>query len=411
MDRVLDGSGERRRAVSQWFLMNGFVTASWVAHVPRQSAALDAPPGALGLALLCMALGSVVGMALAPRAIGRFGPGRTAWAAGLVYAFLLPLPLLAGSVPALGLALLCFGAAHGLMDVTMNAAAAASEKALGRPVMAGFHGWFSVGMVAGVGGGVAALAAGGGPLAHAAVTIALALALLLTGRPARGFAPSPAAPGPNRPTGADRRVLALTGLAFACLFLEGAMADWAGLLAVAFGAGPAVAPLAYGAFTAAWAGGRFLGDRLTARAGDVAVVRAGGVLAAAGIGLGLWGGTPGWVAAGCGVVGLGLANVVPVLFRAAAGDTSGRGLALVTGVGYFGFLVGPPLVGFTAEAVGLPRAMLLVVAGGAVLAAGAVALRPRSLGASGQVPDLGHPRTNLQSIEETDRERPERISV
>ncbi|WP_149112517.1 MFS transporter [Limnoglobus roseus] len=399
---------ESRRAVSQWFLMNGFVTASWVAHVPRQSAELGASPGALGLALLCMALGSVVGMAVAPRAIGRFGSGRVAWTAGGVYALLLPLPLLAGSVPALGLALLCFGAVHGLMDVTMNAAAAAGEKALGRPVMAGFHGWFSIGMVVGVGGGVAALAAGLSPLGHAAVAIGLAAALLLSGRPVRGFVPPLVESRTARKTGIDRRVVALAGLAFACLFLEGAMADWAGLLAVTFGAGPAVAPLAYGSFTAAWAGGRFLGDRLTTVAGDVAVVRAGGLLAAAGIAIALLGGTPGWVAAGCGVIGLGLANAVPVLFRAAAmGDTSGRGLALVTGVGYFGFLVGPPLVGFTAEAVGLPRAMLLVVAGGLVLAAGAFTLRPRRIGreVEGTPPDLNEARTSSPYEEVGNHER------
>src|SRR4051812_45503930 len=101
---------ESRRAVSGWFLVNGFITASWVAHVPRLSADLGASPGALGLALLCMALGSIAGgMAAAPWAIGRFGAGRAAWGAGFGYALFLLLPLSAGSVPALGLAPLAFG--------------------------------------------------------------------------------------------------------------------------------------------------------------------------------------------------------------------------------------------------------------------------------------------------------------
>jgi MFS family permease len=112
--------------------------------------------------------------------------------------------------------------------------------------------------------------------------------------------------------------------------------------------------------------------------GDVAMARVGGVFAGAGVALALFIGTPTGVVAGCALVGLGLANTVPVLFRAAAAsDPSGQGagLALVTGVGYFGFLVGPPLVGFTAEAVGLPRAMLLVIGGGLALAAVAGVLR------------------------------------
>jgi HAD superfamily hydrolase (TIGR01509 family) len=371
-----------RSAVSRWFLINGFVTASWVAHVPRQTVALEASPGSLGLALLCMALGSVLGMVAAPWVIGRCGAARGAWLAGAAFALLVPFPLLAGSVPALALALLVFGVAHGLMDVTMNVAAAACERSLGRPAMSSFHGWFSVGMVAGVAGGVGALAVGFRPAGHAATVIGLAAAFLLASRPQQGWAFRPADATPAPLSSLGLRAVVLAGLAFVCLFLEGAMADWAGLLAAAFGASPVAAPLAYVAFTAAWAGGRFVGDRLTAAVGDAAVVLAGGLFAAIGVGLGLWVARPTAVAAGCAIVGLGLANAVPILFRAAAGaDPSGRGagLVLVTGVGYAGFLIGPPLVGFTAEAIGLPRAMLLVVAGGLLLASGAVALRRRGL--------------------------------
>ncbi len=373
-------SAESRRAVSQWFLLNGFVTASWVAHVPGRAAELDASPGALGLALLCMALGSIVGMSAAPRAASRFGAGRAAWAAGIAYALLLPLPLTAWSVTGLGCALLAFGVVHGLMDVTMNTAAAACEISLGKPVMASFHGWFSIGMVIGVLGGAGAIAAGLPPLGHAAITIGLAALLVLTGLPDRADQRARSVDRLERAARLERRVYLLAGLSFVCLFLEGAMADWSGLLAVNFGAGPATAPLAYAAFTITWAGGRFLGDWLTQHVGDTVMVRAGGLLAAAGVGFGLLSGSPLGVAIGCAFVGLGLANAVPVLFRAAATtDPSGHGagLALVTGVGYFGFLVGPPLVGFTAEAVGLPRAMLLVVAGGLMLGAGATVLRSR----------------------------------
>src|ERR1700674_1075362 len=88
----------RQRVITGWFALNGFVLASWLAHIPRVSAALGVPPGALGLALLCMAAGSVLGMVGAPWAIRRIGAGRSAWAAALAFALLLPLPLSAGSV-------------------------------------------------------------------------------------------------------------------------------------------------------------------------------------------------------------------------------------------------------------------------------------------------------------------------
>ncbi len=366
----------RQRVITGWFALNGFVVASWVAHIPRVSAALGVRPGTLGLALLCMAAGSVLGMVVAPWAIRRTGAGRAAWVAALAFALLLPLPLSAGSVFTLAAGLLLFGAAHGLLDVAMNKAAADHEQTLGRPVMAGFHGWFSVGMVAGVGAGAAALLIGIPPLVHAAIVIVLAVGVLSTGLPAKTSSHQPATGQPQAVGWGGRRVAALAGVAFICLFLEGAMADWSGLLAVAFGAGPAAAPLAYCAFTACWAVGRFVGDRLTSQTGDVFIVRAGGILAAVGVGLGLMGGTPVWVMAGCALTGLGIANVVPLLFRSAARTTfDGRGLAIVTGVGYAGFLVGPPLVGFAANAVGLPRAMWLVVVGGLALAVGAAVLR------------------------------------
>lgn len=371
---------ESRHAISLWFLLNGFVTASWLAHVPRQSEALDASPGPLGLALLCMAIGSVVGMSAAPASIGRWGSGRAAWLAGWAYAFLVPLPIVAPSVFLLGAGLLAFGAAHGLMDVTMNSAAAECERHYGRAIMSSFHGWFSFGMVVGIAGGVAALTAGLPPLVHAALVIAIALSFLQFGKSRCEPIPVNPAHASHWRDGINRQSVALAGLAFVCLFLEGAMADWAGLLSAAFGADSATAPTAYFAFTATWAGGRFMGDRLNGLVGDATIVRLGGLFTALGVGIGLLIGTPAGVAIGCAIVGLGLANAVPLLFRAgAAADPTGRGrgLVLVTGVGYAGFLVGPPLVGFTAEVVGLPRAMVLVIAGGIVLAMGATILRSR----------------------------------
>jgi predicted MFS family arabinose efflux permease len=396
----MEQPSDSRRTVSQWFLINGFVTASWVSHVPGRALELEASPGALGLALLCMALGSIIGMSGAPRAAGRFGAGRAAWVAGIVYALLLPLPLTAWSVPTLGCTLLAFGIVNGMMDVTMNTAAAACEISLGKAVMASFHGWFSIGMVVGVLAGAGAIAVGLSPLGHAAITISLAALLLATGLPGQAPQRATSDDQPAQRVRLERRVYLLASLAFVCLFLEGSMADWAGILAAKFGAGPALAPMAYAAFTITWAGGRFLGDRLIERIGDIAVARVGGLLTSAGVGLALLTATPVGVACGCALVGLGLANTVPILFRAAATTDPtghGAGLALVTGVGYFGFLVGPPLVGFTAEAVGLPRAMLLVIAGGLVLAAGATVLRSRW----GQSVDIDQP----SSEEFSERER------
>lgn len=370
------------RAVSAWFFLNGFVIAAWIAHVPRLKDALQTTPGPLGLALLCPALGAVLGMSAAPSLAGRFGAGRAAWVAGLLLALLVPLPIGTTSVVGLGLALLVLGVANGVMEVMMNTAAAAAELAAGRPIMSAFHGWFSVGMVAGSLGAVAALSAGLHPLAHAGLVVAFVAVLLLGSRPTIATevpaeAEAPASGWAFR----DRHVLALAALAFVCMFLEGGIADWSGLLAAGYGADTATASLAYVAFTATWATGRFAGNRLTRAFGDVPLSRLGGVLAAGGMTFAVLSESPLGVAVGSAVVGLGLANVVPILFRAgAATDPTGRGagLAVVTSIGYAGFMVGPVAIGFLAEAVGLPRAMLLYVLGGVVLTLGAGVLRARN---------------------------------
>ena len=131
-------------------------------------------------------------------------------------------------------------------------------------------------MVAGVTGVATALALGITPGGHAGVVVGLALILLVASRPASQLSGAPTKNETSAPTKKATALYRLAGVSFVCLFLEGAMADWAGLLAATFGAGPASAPLAYAAFTATWAGGRFLGDRLTSAIGDSAIVRAGG---------------------------------------------------------------------------------------------------------------------------------------
>lgn len=383
MPSPLPGRVETRRTVAFWFFVCGFTWASFVPHIPRLTEELKVSDRELGLLLLCMPAGSLIGMVSAPRAIDRAGPSRSAWFAGLILALLLVGPIAAQTPLALAASLLPFGLAMGLMDVTMNTAAAETERQLGKPIMSSLHGWFSIGTVAGGGTAVAlwTVSKTFPPWLHALLVTAVMLGLLFNSRP-RGHAGS-ATVTKDQASSAPQswlsaRSLSLAALAFICMFLEGAISDWLGLLAMRFGATAETAPRAFSCFTITWASGRFLGDRLTRSLGDTAMLVAGGVLTSLGMAAALMTATPLGVMIGGAIVGLGIANAIPVLFRAAAAvDASGRGTALVvvTGTGYAGFLIGPPLMGFTSDAVGLPGAMLLVVAGGLVLALGAVALR------------------------------------
>jgi hypothetical protein len=158
------------------------------------------------------------------------------------------------------------------------------------------------------------------------------------------------------------------------------MADWSAVyLRDALATGPAQAAAGFTAFSLAMAAGRFGGDRLAAGMGPARLLRGSAALAAAGLAVALLIGQPAAAIAGFGLVGLGIANVIPILFSAAGrvrGVPAGTALPAVATTGYFGFLAGPPLIGVTAELTGLPLALGLVSGCRALVALGSRLLPP-----------------------------------
>jgi MFS family permease len=179
-----------------------------------------------------------------------------------------------------------------------------------------------------------------------------------------------------------RKLWALGAVAFSCLLIEGATADWSAVyLRNHTEATAAAAALGFTAFSVTMTAGRLLGDRLTERFGPRALVRGGGLLAAAGFGVALVLDSPAAGIAGFAFVGAGMAAVVPVVFRAAGGIdgiTAGVGIAAVSSMGYLGFMAGPPAIGGVAELTGLPVSLSLLVLLAAVVALLAAATEPRT---------------------------------
>jgi hypothetical protein len=280
---------------------------------------------------------------------------------------------LASDLIGLGLALLAAGAAGGALDVSMNAQGVAVEKHYWRPIMSSLHGMFSLGAMVGAGATGLVAALGVPLLPHFAGVAGLIVVVgLIACRPMLPAAAEAGAQGPGfaRPS---LRLLLPGIVALAALLSEGAMADWSAVyLSVSLGAGTITAAAAYATFSLMMAAGRLSGDRLVARLGGDAVVRAGGALAACGLGLTLLIGHPLVAVVGFGLVGAGLACVFPVVLSAAARTPDlppSAAIAAVCTVGYFGFLIGPPAIGGLAELIGLPEALGLVVLLCALIAA------------------------------------------
>ncbi len=378
------GTAERRDprparlAVMAVFFLNGAALGGWFPRIPEVQRDLRLSDGALGLALLGTAVGALVAQPATGWLIARWGSRRVTAVAALALCAALPLPPLATTLPRLLVALSALGAANGVLDVAMNVQAVAVERRYARPIMASFHGLFSLGGLAGA--ALAGLVAGRGvaPEPHL-LTAAIVLAVVaLVAR--RWLVPVDGEVGAAGPAFArPSRALAGLGIvAFCVLVGEGAVADWSAVyLRTTLGTSAGYAAAGYAVFSLTMAAGRLTGDRLTARLGPVAIVRSGGALVALGLGLALLAGRPLAGLVGFACVGAGLACAFPLVLSAAGrapGQSPGAAIAAVAAAGYTGFLAGPPVIGFVAELFGL-RVGLAVVAllGGAmILLAGAV---------------------------------------
>ncbi|MFG2910784.1 MFS transporter [Kitasatospora sp. NPDC048286] len=384
--------GPARVALTAFFAIDGFLFAAWVVRIPDVRSQVSASHSALGLALLCLSIGAVLTMPMVGRLCLRYGPRPVTVGSLALLSLAVPLPAHAHSVTALGGVLLLFGAGYGGANVAMNSAAVDLVAQLRRPVMPSFHAGYSFGGLAGT--GVSGLVAG--PLSTAwalalsavlgmAVTIAAGV-VLLRSPAAEQVAPDRASrPGGAGRTGADagsaggrtRLLVLLLGLTALCTaYGEGAIADWTTLhLSDDVHASSVVAATGYGAYAFAMAGGRVGGTWLSIRLGQTRLMLFGGLTAAAGMLVAAL--APVVPVAICGfvLVGLGLANLFPLALARAGAAGGPQGVAFASSLGYGGMLIGPVVIGFLADAAGLPLALTTVA-----LAATVAALLPLSVG-------------------------------
>jgi MFS family permease len=378
-----------RVAVSMAFLVNGAVIANWVPRVPSVKDALGISDGPLGIALLGLGVGAAAALLAAGRLVARFGSRPVTRVAAVALCVCLVGPGLARDLPTLAVALALLGAGIGLMDVAMNAHGALVERGYGRSIFSGLHGLWSVGGLLGAVTGGLAARAGWSPVRHFAVAGLVLGVVVLIGThwllPATGDAASPAAPAPGaaasgreRAMGWSLPLILLGVVGFSSFFGEGAAHDWSAVhLRDVLGTSPGMAAAGFAAYSVAMAAVRFGGDRLSTRFGPVRLVRASGLVAAVGFGLGLLAGQPLAGVIGWALLGIGLATVVPIAFSAAGhlgGGPAGVAISRVAAVSYLATFVGPPVIGITADLVGLPLAL-----GIPVLLAGVVALCARAV--------------------------------
>lgn len=354
-------------AVTAAFIAHAVLFSSWAAHIPHVKGALGLSDPALGTALLGAPVGSVVATVLCHWAVPRWGSHRMVPVMVAGYASVGVTVGLVRSAALLFLALALWGMFQSALDVAMNTQAAMVERAARAPIMARFHGMWSLGALLGAVIGAVSVTAGVGLAAQLAM---LGLVVLVAmGALSRHLLPEKARPA-DGPSVADRRkwawmtptVAVLATVSFASFLCEGAATDWsANYLHEVVGAGPGVSALSYAAYTFAMVVTRFGALRLHSRLSTRRLLPALALLAAVGMSVMLAAANPLVSVMGFAALGAGVALLVPTAFSAAySASSAGSAIAIVAGTGWVGYLLGPPLIGHLAGTVGLSAALIVI---------------------------------------------------
>ena len=386
--------------ITAFFALDGFVFAGWVVRIPAVKADVHASAGVLGLALLCVSAGAILTMGPVGRLCIRYGNHRVTVAAAVVLCGSVALPAQVHSAAGLSGVLLVFGTGFGGLNVALNSAAVDLIAVIRRPVMPSFHAAYSLGGLLGatLGGLLAtqlSAAAHLGLMAGLglAATAALAVPLLRHHVPP---APRPTEDGAGTGAGTDRAagtgdgtgsaasaargpmlLVLLFGLVALCdAYGEGALADWGTLhLTADVHASASVAAAGFASYSLAMTAGRLSGTRLIERFGPTRIMVGGSAGATVGM---LVAALSPWlpaVLAGFLLVGLGLANIFPLAINGAGTLNGPKGVATASTLGYGGMVLGPPLIGFLAQLIGLPDALLSVALLAALSGVAALAVR------------------------------------
>ena len=370
-----------RIAITTAFIINGATVGAFYARIPDFKKQLDVSNSALGFALLCVAIGVLIGLGFSGRQSALRGSAPVTHYA--TYALAISL-LIVGPVvnfPTLCLSFVVFGACLSTQDVAMNSHAIVLEHEADKRYMSTFHAMFSLGALS---GGIL-----GGYLAQLEKTIMwqcafISMLIFLANFAVRNMF-LPAELDKHSFEGKKKikkpKIFLIVGLLGTCAAIgEGSAGDWGAILVRdTFDATPFVSTLPYICFSAAMVIGRLFGDRAASKYGPMNLIVGGGLIAGIGLGSGLLIGGIGGVIFGWLAAGIGLSTVIPMLFSQAGEIAKTRfegqfapseGVAMVSGIAYFGFLVGPPTLGFLGDAIGLRWAMLVPAALALVMALG-----------------------------------------
>jgi MFS family permease len=340
-----------RLAISLFYFGQGVCFASWASRIPDLKSALQLSDAQLGSVLLALPLGQLLTMPVSGRLTTIFGSRRILTIAAPIYALALTNLALATTGWQLALFLFLFGVSGNLCNISLNTQGVAGETYYGKPIMTSFHGAWSIGGFSGALIGLLMINLHTSPYVHFCSIAVLAwIHIFINYRYLIGGQKPKDSEKPKLFTKPQGVLFQLGIIGFCSMATEGAMFDWSGVYFKDIVKAPhALIILGYASFMIMMASGRFLGDKVIARYGRKRLLQVSGVIISTGMFISVV--FPFIVPATIGfmLVGIGVSGIVPMVYSIAGSNTKvppGIALAMVSGVSYFGFLMGPPLIGY-----------------------------------------------------------------
>lgn len=355
-----------RFAVSLIFAINGMVFGTWASRIPAIVDFHDLSPGSLGVLIFLAGLSAVIAFSIFGRAADRYGAAFITKRATLL---LIPLTLIfiayANSIWMLVFAVIFFGAIHGGDDVAMNAWAAEVEREYTRPVMSSFHAMWSLG--AGIGAGLGSLLAfyEVGFKNHfsliSIIIFVLALSAAFVPFESQKNKKDAKSPFISIPKGS---LLPVATITFFASLSEGAVADWSAIFLKSVASlNDGNAALGFTVFSVCMFSMRLLGDRISFILGPATAARYSGLVALTGSIILLVSDSFLLLLLGFGLIGLGIAVIIPLAFSRAGNDktiSQGTAIASIATLGYGGMLLGPLFLGLLAEITTIKTSFLIL---------------------------------------------------
>jgi MFS family permease len=363
---VLTSKKALRIAVGAMFFMAGLSFSSWASRIATVQQTMGLSDAALGAVLFSLPVGLMCSLPFSGWIITKIGSRKLLISALLVYATALVSLGLAQNTFQLIICLVCFGFSSNAVNISVNTQAVATEELYKRPIMASFHGLWSLAGFAGAGIGTFMIANNISPLYH----FLLMLVVIFTGviiaarylKDDKVTDPGPVFVMP------DHSLIKLGIIAFCSMICEGAMFDWSVIyFKKVVLAPPAFVGVGFTAFMLTMAAGRFRADWFAHRYGLKRTLQVSGALTATGLLIAVAFPYVYTAIAGFLLVGVGVSSVVPMVFSAAGKSKTmqpGVALAAVSTIGFLGFLVGPPIIGFIAGMATLRVSFILIAAMG-----------------------------------------------